>query len=62
MHTKTHTIVRVSEEAGKERSTEERLQFLEDEIATIKRTLAEILGKLPEEGAEELRSKSPTEG
>lgn len=62
IHTKMHTIVRVSEGGGRERPTEERLQFLVDEIATIKRTLAEILGKLAEEGTERLHSKLLTEG
>ena len=65
VHTKMHTILRVSDGGGRERSTEERLQFLEDEMATMKRTLAEMrqtLGKLAEEGTGPLHSKSPTEG
>lgn len=65
IHTKLHTIARVSEEAEKERSTEERLQFLEDKMAAMEQSLVEarqILGKLAEESAERLHNKSSTKG
>ena len=43
-HTKVHTVVRVSEpdEVEEERSTEERLQFLEDELTKMRQHLAEV--------------------
>ena len=42
-HTKMHTVlVSVSEEAEKERSTEERLQCLENELTTVRQTVAEM--------------------
>lgn len=55
MHTKIHTVVRVSEEVRKEPSTEERLRFVEDELTKMRQTLAEMaqtLGKLVEKSAE----------
>ena len=54
VHTRMHTVVKVSEEVGKEPSTEERLRFVEDELAKMRRTLAEVtetLGKLVEKSA-----------
>ena len=53
-HTKMHTMVRVSEKVAKERSTEERLQFLEDELVKISQSLAKVgqsLAKLIEKGS-----------
>lgn len=49
-HTKLHTVVRVTKEAEKERSVEERLQFLEEKLGKIE----QILGKLVEGGNEPL--------
>jgi len=50
-HTKMHLILRASGKPEKEeRSTEERLQFLEGEIATIKQTLVETKQTLAEMG------------
>lgn len=50
-HNKTHLIVRASGKPEKEiRSTEERLQFLEDEITAMKLTLAETKQTLAEMG------------
>ena len=46
-----HTVVRITEEDEK-RSTEERLQFLEDKLAKIE----EILAKLVEKSTEGTRS------
>jgi hypothetical protein len=49
-----HTVVRVSEQVGKEPSTEERLRFVEDELTKMRRALAEMtetLGKLVERSA-----------
>ena len=44
MHTKMDTIVRVSDPDGveKERSTEQRLQFLEDELTKVRQNLVEV--------------------
>ena len=36
-----HTVARVSEQVEKERSTEQRLQFLEDELTKVRKTLGE---------------------
>ena len=45
-HTVLHRVVRVPEEVGvKERSTGERLQFLEDELAKVKGMLERLVEK-----------------
>ena len=50
-HTKTHLVIRASgKPEEEERSTEERLQFLEGEITKIKQTLAETKQTLVEMG------------
>ena len=54
-HTKMHPVVRVFDPDGveKERSTEERLQFLEDELTKVRLTVMEMkqtLGTLVEKG------------
>ena len=45
-HAKMHcVVVRVTEEAEKGRSTEERLQFLEDELAKVRQSLEMLVEK-----------------
>jgi len=65
MHTEMHTVVRVSEEVRGEPSTEERLRLVEDELAKMRRTLAEMtetLGRLAEKSAEWSRGETLTKG
>lgn len=44
-HTEMHTIVRVTRETGKERSTEERLQSLENELTKMRQILEKLVEK-----------------
>ena len=46
-HTEIHTVVRITEEERK-RSTEERLQLLEDKLTRTEQTLENRLGKAEE--------------
>ena len=58
-HTVLHRITRVSEKVKvEERSTEERLQFLEDELAKVK----QMLGRLVEKSTEGPRDGPLTNG
>jgi len=60
-HTKLHIILRFPEKE-KERSTEERLQYLEDKLEDQSAKIEEILAKLVEKSAEESRSEPVTGG
>lgn len=55
-----HTIVRVSEKVRGERSAEERLRFVEDELARMSGMLVELgrtLGKLVENSTKRSQSE-----
>ena len=59
IHTALHRVARVPEEVKvKERSTVERLQFLEDELAKMK----QMLERLVERSTEGFRDESLTNG